>query len=73
MSRSTPSDRVRKPVRRVTRIRRAAFRALVSASRLVTRRSKPRVLFTSRLISEMSGNLKVVHDRMVERGLDREA
>ena len=37
-----------------------------------TRRSKPRVLFTSRLISEMSGNLQVVHDRMVERGLDRE-
>ena len=67
------ADRVRKPVRRVTRIRRAAFRTLVSASRLVTRRSKPRVLFTSRLISEMSGNLQVVHARMVERGLDREA
>ena len=56
------ADRVRKPVRRVTRIRRAAFRTLVSASRLVTRRNKPRVLFTSRLISEMSGNLQVVHD-----------
>ena len=67
------ADRVRKPVRRVTRIRRAAFRALVSASRLVARRSKPRVLFTSRLISEMSGNLQVVNARMVERGLDREA
>lgn len=57
---------------RFTRIRRAAFRTLVAASRLVARRGKPRVLFTSRLISEMSGNLQVVHDRMVERGLDRD-
>jgi hypothetical protein len=32
------------------------------------RRGPHRVLFASRLISEMSGNLKVVHDRMVERG-----
>ena len=39
---------------------------------LVARRGKPRVLFTSRLISEMSGNLQVVHERMVERGLDRD-
>ena len=30
------------------------------------------MLFTSRLISEMSGNLKVIHDRLVERGLDRD-
>lgn len=58
--------------RRITRIRRAAFRTLVSASRLIARRGKPRVLFTSRLISEMSGNLQVVHQRMVERGLDRD-
>jgi CDP-ribitol ribitolphosphotransferase len=58
--------------RRITRIRRAAFRALVSLSKLTTRRGKPRVLFTSRLISEMAGNLQVVHERMVERGLDRD-
>lgn len=54
------------------RIRRALFRALVSVSRLVRRRGRHRVLFASRLISEMSGNLKVVHDRMVERELDRD-
>jgi CDP-ribitol ribitolphosphotransferase len=54
------------------RIRRAGFRALVSLSRLVRRRGRHRVLFASRLISEMSGNLKVVHDRMVERGLHRD-
>ena len=53
---------------RSVRIRRAVFRALVSISRLVRRRGRHRVLFASRLISEMSGNLKVVHDRMVERG-----
>ncbi len=29
-------------------------------------------LFASRLISEMSGNLQVVRDRMLERGLDRD-
>lgn len=54
------------------RIRRAVFRGLVSVSRLVRRRGRHRVLFASRLISEMSGNLKVVHERMVERGLDRD-
>jgi CDP-ribitol ribitolphosphotransferase len=54
------------------RIRRALFRGLVAASRLVARRGRRRVLFASRLISEMSGNLKVVHERMVERGLDRD-
>ena len=32
----------------------------------------PEVLFASALISEMSGNLKAVRDRMVERGLDRD-
>ena len=35
-------------------------------------RRPPEVLFASALISEMSGNLKAVHDRMVERGLDRD-
>jgi CDP-ribitol ribitolphosphotransferase / teichoic acid ribitol-phosphate polymerase len=54
------------------RFRRAFFRWLVAASRVVSRRGRHRVLFASRLISEMSGNLKVVHDRMVERGLDRD-
>ena len=54
------------------RIRRAVFRGIVALSRLVRRGGRHRVLFASRLISEMSGNLKVVHERMVERGLDRD-
>ncbi len=63
-----------KPIREraTTGVRRAAFRLLVSASKLFAGRGRPRILFTSRLISGMSGNLKVVHDRMVERGLDRD-
>jgi CDP-ribitol ribitolphosphotransferase len=54
------------------RIRRAVFRGLVSASKLIARPGRHRVLFASRLISEMSGNLNVVYERMVERGLDRD-
>ena len=63
-----------KPIREraTTGVRRAAFRLLVSASKLLAGRGRTRILFTSRLISEMSGNLKVVHDRMVERGLARD-
>jgi CDP-ribitol ribitolphosphotransferase len=63
-----------KPIRQRTsnRVRRAIFRLIVSASKLLAGRGRRRVLFTSRLISEMSGNLKVVNDRMVERGLDRD-
>ena len=63
-----------KPIRQrtSTRVRRAIFSLLVSASKLLAGRGRRRVLFTSRLISEMSGNLRVVNDRMVERGLDRD-
>lgn len=63
-----------KPIRQraSTGVRRTVFRLLVSASKLLARRGRRRILFTSRLISEMSGNLKVVHDRMIERGLDRD-
>jgi CDP-ribitol ribitolphosphotransferase len=63
-----------KPIRQRTSnsVRRTIFRLLVSASKLLAGRGRRRILFTSRLISEMSGNLSVVHDRMVERGLDRD-
>jgi CDP-ribitol ribitolphosphotransferase len=54
------------------RVRRLVFRGLVSASRLVARPGRHRILFASRLIPEMSGNLKMVYERMVERGLDRD-
>ena len=54
------------------RLRRVAFRWLVSVAKIRMRGKRPHVLFASRLISEMSGNLKVVHHRMVERGLDQD-
>jgi len=70
---TTIAGRVRKAWRDLMiRLRRVAFRLLVSVSKRLRRPRRRRVLFTSRLISEMSGNLKTVHDRMVERGLDRD-
>jgi len=70
---TTGAGRLRRTSRdRMIGIRRVAFGLLVSVSRRLLRPRRRRVLFTSRLISEMSGNLKIVRDRMVERGLDRE-
>jgi CDP-ribitol ribitolphosphotransferase / teichoic acid ribitol-phosphate polymerase len=57
---------------RTHRIRRRAFSIVAAAARRWRPGGRRRVLFASRLISEMSGNLQVVHDRMLERGLDRE-
>jgi CDP-ribitol ribitolphosphotransferase len=54
------------------RARRLGFLSLIRASRLTRRGSRPEILFASALISDLSGNLRAVHDRMVERGLDRE-
>ena len=68
-----PGERARRKGRRWVRLlRRAAFNGIVAIAKRLQRPGPPRVLFTSRLISEMSGNLKAVHDRMVERGLDRD-
>ncbi len=53
-------------------IRRAAFRAFYLAARRVARRTGRRILFSSDSRAELGGNLKVVRDRMVARGLDRE-
>ena len=39
--------------------------------RLVSRR-RPVVLFVTRLNSRLGGNLKAVHDRMLQRGMDRD-
>jgi len=67
------SEQARRTSRRWIRtVRRSAFSALVVIAKTLQRPGPPRVLFTSRLISEMSGNLKVIHDRLVERGLDRD-
>ncbi|MFL5673033.1 MAG: hypothetical protein ACJ77C_13185, partial [Chloroflexota bacterium] len=66
------SDRVRWLLRQVgIQTRRFGFRLLVRSTGLLQRRRRPQVMFASNLISEMSGNLKAVHDRMIERGLDR--
>jgi CDP-ribitol ribitolphosphotransferase len=54
------------------RIRSAIFRAVVRTIRPATRRTGRRILFTSDSRAELGGNLKLVHDRILERGLDRE-
>jgi CDP-glycerol glycerophosphotransferase (TagB/SpsB family) len=48
------------------------FRLLYRLARRIVRRNGRRILFTSDSRPELGGNLKLVHDRMVERGLDHE-
>jgi CDP-ribitol ribitolphosphotransferase len=76
-----PSSVARKPlVRRLRdgwkRIRRRGrqrlFAALVRLTRAVTRHGRRRVVFTSDSRETLGGNLRLVHDRMVARGLDRQ-
>jgi CDP-glycerol glycerophosphotransferase (TagB/SpsB family) len=61
--------RLPRPIRR---LRLSAFRFSYRLIRGVTRRRDRRILFTSDSRSGLGGNLKLVHDRMVERGLDRD-
>lgn len=70
------SGRVQEPLRsrvvdRLRRVRFAAFRALYRAIGIASRRNGRRILFTSDSRVELGGNLKIVYDRMVARGLDR--
>ena len=58
--------------RELARARGAVLRALVRAIRMLAGRSGRRILFTSDTHGELTGNLRDVHDRMVERGLDGE-
>ncbi len=51
-------------------VRRAARRLLVAIARWTTHRTGRRVVFASAARSGLSGNLAVVRDRMVDRGLD---
>ncbi len=61
------------PVERaVTWTRILLFRLLFRALGLLARRNGRRILFSSDSRSELGGNQKLVYDRMVERGLDRE-
>ncbi len=48
------------------------FQALFRVMHAVSRHSGRRILFSSDRHGALSGNLRLVHDRMVERGLDRE-
>ena len=67
------ATRIRLRLRRVlARARGAVLRALVSTIRALAGRSGRRILFTSDTHGELTGNLRDVHARMVERGLDRE-
>lgn len=58
--------------RLVRRIGRSLFRRAVRFSSAVTAGRRPAILFTSSTRPQLGGNLAVVHDRMVERGLLRD-
>ncbi len=56
----------------VTLVRVAAFALLFRVMRILARRNGRRILFSSDSRADLGGNLKLVYDRMVERGLDQE-
>ncbi len=74
---SAPADTVAPSLlRRILRpfriLRVGLFGVLFRLFRAVTRRNGRRILFSSDSRAELGGNLKIVYDQMVERGLDRE-
>ena len=69
-SRSGPVRRHWRRLARGARLRRRLFDALLAFHRPRRPRTGRRVLFTSDSRAELAGNLAVVHDRMIERGLD---
>jgi CDP-glycerol glycerophosphotransferase (TagB/SpsB family) len=48
------------------------FQVMFLVFRALARRTGRRILFSSDSRAELAGNLKMVHDRMVERGVDRD-
>ncbi len=56
----------------VNLVRAGSFAVLFWCMRLAARRNGRRILFSSDSRADLGGNLKLVYDRMVERGLDRE-
>jgi CDP-ribitol ribitolphosphotransferase / teichoic acid ribitol-phosphate polymerase len=73
-ARSTPARAVRRAGRRAlqrARVRRLAFRLAFALFGAIPRGSRRRAVFVSSGHVRLGGNLKTVHDRMVERGLDR--
>ena len=67
-----PLRRIRSALTRTFGIRTAVFRLLLRWHGATGTRNGRRILFTSDSHAGLAGNLAVVHDRMVERGLDRE-
>jgi len=68
-----PSQAIlRRLLRPFRRLRLGLFAILYRIFHATSRRTGRRILFTSDSRSELGGNLKIVHDRMVERGLDRD-
>ncbi len=58
---------------RLPRFRRVSmFRTALRLVQRVAPRNGRRILFTSDSRAELGGNMKIVYDRMVERGLDRQ-
>ena len=72
VARERPSRLRRIAKKAAHRVRATAMLAAVRIVRLVARRNGRRILFTSDSRSELGGNLALVHDRMVARGVDRD-
>jgi CDP-ribitol ribitolphosphotransferase len=69
--RTVLSPRWRSPRRLLRAVRQRTFELLVDFVADVSSHRGKRILFTSDSAEALSGNLKVVHDRMVERGLHK--
>lgn len=66
-------DRLRaKPRKWWKKRKRSVLRGVFRAGLLFRKKDGDRILFASEQRPNMQGNLKAVHDRMVERGLDKE-
>jgi len=69
-------SRLRRQARPVTvglaSAKRGLFRVMFVVFRALARRTDRRILFSSDSRTELDGNLKMVHDRMVERGIDQD-
>jgi CDP-ribitol ribitolphosphotransferase / teichoic acid ribitol-phosphate polymerase len=64
--------RTRPVVVRLGRAKGGLFRVMLQAFRALVHRTGRRILFSSDSRAELGGNLKMVYDRMVERGIDRD-
>lgn len=72
-SRRSPVKRVLVTAKRLLRpLRRRLFRILFRFARATRVPGRPVILFASIANHELAGNLRLVHDRMVERGVHRD-